>query len=81
VCVVVERPAAIHTRPVPGGLYEQIQLRHGDRPAAEYRDGWCPPLGGRVAPVADTGSGRGDIPAPTTTGAGHDRAELMEVSR
>jgi hypothetical protein len=43
VCVVVERPAAVHTEPVSGGWYEQVQLRRGSRPAVEYRDGWHPP--------------------------------------
>nr|WP_240942733.1 hypothetical protein [Planosporangium thailandense] len=41
VCVVVERPAAVHTEPVPGGRHDEVRLRR-DRPAVEYRDGWCP---------------------------------------
>jgi hypothetical protein len=43
-CVIVERPAAIHTQPIPGGWHEQVQLHHGNRPPVEYRDGWRPPL-------------------------------------
>jgi hypothetical protein len=43
-CVIVERPAAIHTQPIPGGWHEQVQLHHGSRPPVEYRDGWRPPL-------------------------------------
>jgi hypothetical protein len=44
VCVVVERPAAIHTEPIPGGWHEQVRLHHGSRPPVEYRDGWRPPV-------------------------------------
>ncbi|GAA0455537.1 hypothetical protein Ade02nite_04230 [Paractinoplanes deccanensis] len=34
-CVIVERPAAVHTSPVPGSWHEERRL---DR--VEYRDGW-----------------------------------------
>ena len=36
-CVVVERPAAVRTEPVPGGWHEQVRLTD-----VEYRDGWRP---------------------------------------
>jgi len=35
VCVIVERPAAITTRRVPGGRHEEVELV-----SVEYRDGW-----------------------------------------
>ena len=40
VCVVVERPATVHTEPVPGALHDEVRHRQG---GVEYRDGWCPP--------------------------------------
>lgn len=40
VCVVVERPAAIHTEPVPGTWHNEFRLRHH---GVRYRDGWRPP--------------------------------------
>ncbi len=43
-CVVVERPALVHTEPVPGAWHEQLRLRSGTEPAVEYRDGWRPDL-------------------------------------
>jgi hypothetical protein len=43
-CVVVRRPVAIRTEPVPGAWHEQVRLQCGDRPAVEYPDGWYPPL-------------------------------------
>jgi hypothetical protein len=36
VCVVVERPAAVDTEPVPRGRHEERRLRNG----VTYRDGW-----------------------------------------
>ncbi|HEY2671807.1 MAG TPA: hypothetical protein VGJ07_15740 [Rugosimonospora sp.] len=44
VCVIVERPAAIHVEAVPGVHHEQVRPRRFDGPAVEYRDGWCPDL-------------------------------------
>jgi hypothetical protein len=41
-CVIVERPAAVRTEPVPGGWHEQVRLRPGRVPPIEYRDGWRP---------------------------------------
>jgi hypothetical protein len=43
-CIIVERPAAIHTRPIPAGWHEEVRLDHGRRAPIEYRDGWQPPL-------------------------------------
>jgi hypothetical protein len=42
VCVVVERPLAINTEPVPDAWHGELRLA-GDRPI-EYRDGWRPSL-------------------------------------
>ncbi|MGC1212927.1 MAG: DUF6745 domain-containing protein [Micromonospora sp.] len=39
VCVVVERPAAVRTEPLPGALHEEIRLQ---RRGVRYRDGWHP---------------------------------------
>ncbi|MFE9689180.1 DUF6745 domain-containing protein [Micromonospora sp. NPDC005806] len=41
VCVVVERPEAVRTEPVPGALHNEIRLHHR---GVRYRDGWHPPL-------------------------------------
>ena len=39
-CVVVERPVAVHTEPVPGSWHGEVRLRRGGGPAVEFRDGW-----------------------------------------
>jgi hypothetical protein len=39
VCVVVERPAVVHTEPVPGSWYDEVRLGPG---GVVYRDGWRP---------------------------------------
>jgi hypothetical protein len=39
VCVVVERPATVHTEPVPGGWHDEVRLRPR---GVRYRDGWYP---------------------------------------
>ncbi|REE95840.1 DUF6745 domain-containing protein [Thermomonospora umbrina] len=39
-CVVSERPVAVHTEPMPGGLHGQTRLHHDDVPAVRYADGW-----------------------------------------
>ncbi|MGX1617674.1 DUF6745 domain-containing protein [Micromonospora chalcea] len=39
VCVVVERPEAVRTEPVPGTAHDQIRLQPG---GLRYRDGWQP---------------------------------------
>jgi hypothetical protein len=80
VCVVVERPASVHTEPVPGGWYDEVRLRHGSRPAVEYRDGWCPPPGGRIT-AAGAMNGQDRNSAPATLATGHTRAGIREVSR
>ncbi|GAA4494049.1 hypothetical protein GCM10023191_032540 [Actinoallomurus oryzae] len=41
VCVVVERPALVHTEPVPGTWHDEVRLRRG---GVRYRDGWHPLL-------------------------------------
>ena len=41
VCVVVERPEAVRTEPVPGTWHEEVRLRRG---GVRYRDGWQPLL-------------------------------------
>jgi hypothetical protein len=41
VCVVVERPQAVHTEPVPGTWHDEVRLQHR---GVRYRDGWCPLL-------------------------------------
>jgi hypothetical protein len=44
VCVLSERPEAIHTEPVPGAWHDEIRPRHfPDRPSVVYRDGWSVP--------------------------------------
>jgi hypothetical protein len=39
VCVVVDRPATVHTGALPGSWYDEVRLSF-----VEYRDGWRPPL-------------------------------------
>lgn len=41
VCVVVERPAALHSSPVPGAWHEEVRLGAG---GVSYRDGWRPAI-------------------------------------
>ena len=41
VCVVVERPEAVRTEPVPDACHDEVRLRRG---GVEYRDGWHPLL-------------------------------------
>jgi hypothetical protein len=41
VCVVVERPQAVRTEPVPGAVHDQIRLQPR---GVRYRDGWQPHL-------------------------------------
>jgi hypothetical protein len=41
VCVVVDRPALLHTEPVPGTWHDEVRLMAN---GVEYRDGWRPPL-------------------------------------
>jgi hypothetical protein len=40
VCVLADRPAAVHTEPLPGGLHGQLRLHHADGPAVRYTDGF-----------------------------------------
>ncbi|RAY10991.1 hypothetical protein DPM19_32280 [Actinomadura craniellae] len=40
ICVVSERPAAVHVEPLPGALHGEVRLHHDDGPAVRYRDGW-----------------------------------------
>jgi hypothetical protein len=39
ICVMSERPSAMHTEPTPAGLHDQRRLHHPDRPAIEFVDG------------------------------------------
>ena len=39
VCVLAERPIAIHTEPTPAGLHGERRLHHPDRRAVEFVDG------------------------------------------
>lgn len=39
VCVMSERPTALHTEPTPSGNNNQRRLHHPDRPALEFSDG------------------------------------------
>ncbi|WAC56772.1 DUF6745 domain-containing protein [Gordonia sp. SL306] len=39
VCVMSERPSALHTEPTPGGVHNERRLHHADRPAVEFIDG------------------------------------------
>ncbi|WP_064745566.1 DUF6745 domain-containing protein [Pseudonocardia acaciae] len=41
VCVVAERPAAVHTEPAPGGLPHEVLLHNADGPALRFPDGWA----------------------------------------
>ncbi|MFD9130581.1 DUF6745 domain-containing protein [Kitasatospora sp. NPDC059571] len=38
-CVMADRPAALHTEPLPHGLHGERRLHHDDGPAVRYRDG------------------------------------------
>ncbi|WP_067481325.1 DUF6745 domain-containing protein [Actinomadura hibisca] len=40
VCVVSERPVAVHTEPMPGRTQGEHWLHHPDGPAVRYADGW-----------------------------------------
>ncbi|GAA1077257.1 hypothetical protein GCM10009605_12770 [Nocardiopsis composta] len=40
VCVVAERPAAVHTEPLPADPHGGVRLHRDDGPAVVYRDGW-----------------------------------------
>lgn len=46
-CVVVERPATVHTEPVPDGWCDEVRAR-----TVEYRDGWRPSLSRHVPAAA-----------------------------
>lgn len=39
VCVMAERPVALHTEPTPGGPHYARRLHHSDDPAIEFSDG------------------------------------------
>lgn len=39
VCVMTERPTALHTEPTPDGVHNQQRLHHRDEPALRYSDG------------------------------------------
>lgn len=39
VCVVAERPAEVHTEPLPGARHGERRLHHPDRPALRWSDG------------------------------------------
>ncbi|AZG48063.1 hypothetical protein D7316_04676 [Gordonia insulae] len=39
VCVMSERPSALHTEPTPGGVHNERWLHHADRSAVEFIDG------------------------------------------
>jgi hypothetical protein len=53
-CVVVERPIAVRTEPVPGSWHGEVRLRSGAGPAVEYRDGWRVPVGGPATSGVDS---------------------------
>jgi hypothetical protein len=76
VCVVVERPAAIDTEPIPGGRYEQQRLRHSNQSPVIFRDGWRPPVG-RPPVVMSTEVRK---PAPPPPRVDDTRAELVGVT-
>lgn len=38
-CVIAERPAELHTEPVPGGLHGEVRLHRQDGPAVRFGDG------------------------------------------
>ncbi|WP_017592977.1 DUF6745 domain-containing protein [Nocardiopsis potens] len=40
VCVIAERPAAVHTEPLPSDPHGGVRLHRDDGPAVLYRDGW-----------------------------------------
>ncbi|WP_075741550.1 MULTISPECIES: DUF6745 domain-containing protein [Actinoalloteichus] len=40
VCVLAERPSAVHTEPAPDDVYGEIRLHAADGPAVVYPDGW-----------------------------------------
>ncbi|MDL4773116.1 DUF6745 domain-containing protein [Actinomadura xylanilytica] len=42
VCVVSERPAAVHAEPVPGSAHGELRLHSGKGRAIRYADGWGP---------------------------------------
>ncbi|GAB2617777.1 hypothetical protein GCM10027168_57720 [Streptomyces capparidis] len=39
VCVMAERPTALHTEPQPGARHGEVRLHHPDRPAVRFGDG------------------------------------------
>jgi hypothetical protein len=39
-CVVVDRPAQLHTEPIPGARFGELRLHNESGPAVSYRDGW-----------------------------------------
>lgn len=39
VCVLAERPAEVHTEPLPSARHGELRLHHPDRPAVRYADG------------------------------------------
>ena len=41
VCVMAERPIAVHTEPIPGGYHGERRPHHEDAPAIEFSDGLC----------------------------------------
>ncbi|WP_216206794.1 DUF6745 domain-containing protein [Amycolatopsis aidingensis] len=40
-CVIAERPAAVHTEPLPGTAYDEVRLHHADGPSVVFPDGWA----------------------------------------
>ena len=84
-CVVVERPTAVHTEPVPGSWHGEVRLRAAGPasgpasgpvggPAVEYRDGW------RVCPGTPSGAPRRNALAAAST-VDHTAREVVEVTR
>lgn len=41
VCVVSERPGAVHSEPIPNDAHGGIRLHRDDGPAVVFTDGWC----------------------------------------
>ncbi|WP_229675692.1 DUF6745 domain-containing protein [Hoyosella rhizosphaerae] len=39
VCVMAERPSALHTEPTPDGIHNERRLHHLDQPALQFLDG------------------------------------------
>ncbi|MEN0137132.1 MAG: DUF6745 domain-containing protein [Rhodococcus sp. (in: high G+C Gram-positive bacteria)] len=39
VCVMAERPTALHTEPIPGRVHNERRVHHPDAPALEFADG------------------------------------------